>query len=149
MSRFNSWVAGARVKSLAHGITKIFLLVGSYTMLSWHYKRCLCSSTCESSLWDLDYVTSKQHTKIYAQTVQHLLCKLGSTRPVLYSEGLDSAKKKTIIIIDEKQLYSNIKFSVSCDHNWHKQITKKGDLSGHGKKCSCIVSSYKKKYLYA
>ena len=108
MSRFNSWVAGARVKSLAHGITKIFLLVGSYTMLSWHYKRCLCSSTCESSLWDLDYVTSKQHTKIYAQTVQHLLCKLGSTRPVLYSEGLDSAKKKTIIIIDEKQLYSKI-----------------------------------------
>jgi len=32
----------------------------------------LYSSTSENWLWDLDYITSKQHTKLYAQTVQGL-----------------------------------------------------------------------------
>ena len=27
-----------QIKGFYHGITKIFLLVGSYTMLSWHFK---------------------------------------------------------------------------------------------------------------
>jgi len=26
-----------QIKGFYHGITKIFLLVGSYTMLSWHF----------------------------------------------------------------------------------------------------------------
>ena len=61
-----------QIKGFYHGITKIFLLVGSYTMLSWHFQRCLYNSTCENWLWDLDYITSKQHTQIYTQMVQGL-----------------------------------------------------------------------------
>jgi len=57
-----------QIKGFYHGITKIFLLVGSYTMLSWLFKRCLYNSTCENWLWDLDYITSK----LYIQTVQGL-----------------------------------------------------------------------------
>ena len=56
-------------------------------------------------MWDLDYITSKQHTKIYAQMVQeladyaqkihvHVLCKPGSTLPFTYfiAKGSDGAR---------------------------------------------------------
>ena len=68
------------------------------------------SSTCENWLWVLDYITSKQHTKLYTQTVQgladyaqkiHALYKPGSTQPfayVLYSEQLDGARLLAIIM---------------------------------------------------
>ena len=83
-----------------NGITKIFLLVGSYPMLSWHLQRCLYSSTCENRLWDLDYITPKQHTKLYAQTVQGLvdyaqkysLVWQHPTLCLLYGERLDGAR---------------------------------------------------------
>ena len=58
-----------QIKGFYHGITKIFLLIGSYTMLS---KDVYNSITCENWLWDLDYNTSKQHTKLYTQMVQGL-----------------------------------------------------------------------------
>ena len=62
-----------QIKGFYHGITKIFLLVGSYTMLSWHqFVKMFISSTYKNWLWDLDYITSKQHTKLYTQTVQGL-----------------------------------------------------------------------------
>jgi len=49
------------------------------------FKRCLYSSTFENWLWDLDYITSKQHTKLYAQIMlMHVLCKPGSTWPFAY-----------------------------------------------------------------
>ena len=63
-----------QIKGFYHGITKIFLLVGNYTVIP-------CLSGIFKDVYivlhvridcGLDYITSKQHTKLYIQMVQGL-----------------------------------------------------------------------------
>ena len=62
-------------------------------------------------MWDLDYITSKQYTKIYAQTVQGLADYAQKfiyyawqhpTLHLLNSKGLDGATKTTTIALSNE-----------------------------------------------
>jgi len=61
-----------QIKGFYHGITKMFLLVSSIPCLAGICKDVYIVVQVRIDCGILDYITSKQHTKLYAQTVQGL-----------------------------------------------------------------------------